>query len=195
MYENQNHFWLIQRGKFRDLSKATALFGTKEIHLINGDYMGSAEFEWGAIPKAYRRIMGQYDKYKLHITDLKTVSGVPLYLFCEDENYELILAEIKLYLEKEYRLKEWTNLHAHFRETSGPASSYDKHRLETNFWWCIDRYYQNEQGRIGDWMAFLGAADREKAFLRCIENDYRNWWMEKSEEEREEEFKKSFRNP
>lgn len=52
------HFWLIQRGSFRDLKSATKFLGGSPTHLINPDYMGAAEFEWGAIPRAYRRIMG-----------------------------------------------------------------------------------------------------------------------------------------
>lgn len=56
------HFWLIQRGSFRALETAKKFLGGSFEHLIDPDYMGAAEFEWGAIPRAYRRIMGQYDQ-------------------------------------------------------------------------------------------------------------------------------------
>lgn len=94
------HFWLIQRGSFRDLKSATKFLGGSYEHLIDPDYMGSAEFEWGAIPRAYRRIMGQYDKYSLHVTDLVTTGGVPFCLYCMDGKYEQILVEIKVYLKE-----------------------------------------------------------------------------------------------
>ena len=76
----KNKFWLIQRGKFNNnIDTATSFLGGRSECLIDPDYMGAAEFEWGAIPKAYRRILGQYDQYSLHVTDLVTTGGVP---FC-----------------------------------------------------------------------------------------------------------------
>ena len=46
-------FYLIQRGTFKTTGEK--LTGTNGV--VNLDYMGSAEFEWGAIPKAYRRLL------------------------------------------------------------------------------------------------------------------------------------------
>lgn len=186
------HFWLIQRGAFRDVKTATKFLGGSSEHLIDPDYMGAAEFEWGAIPKAYRRIMGQFDKYKLHVTDLITTGGVPFCLFCMDNQYEQILSEIKRYLEEHYRLKEWTNMEAHFSTECAFGSDHHKHQLKTNFWWCIDKNRCDED--VGDWIAFIGATDRQNAFMRVINEDYTNWWLGKSQEDRDKDFKQSFRN-
>ena len=183
-------FWLIQRGSFRDLNSATKFLGRSSEHLIDPDYMGAAEFEWGAIPRAYRRIMGQYEKYSLHVTDLVTTGGVPSCLFCMDSKYEQILTEIKSYLDKPYHLKEWTNMEAHFtKSVSDIETRFYSHKLRTNFWWCIDKSRKDED--IGDWIAFTGAADRQNAFMRVINSDYTNWWLKKSEKEREDEFMES----
>lgn len=179
-----NHFWLIQRGSFKDIKRAKKFLGASEDSLIDPDYMGSAEFEYGAIPKAYRRIMGKFDQYSLYITDLVTVRGVPFCLYCADNKYEQILSEIKVYLKEHYQLQEWTNMHEHFGE-----KVYNKYQLRTNFWWCIDRAVFDTD--VGDWMAFIGAADRQNAFMRIIVNDYTGWWRSKSEKEREEELNSS----
>lgn len=183
------HFWLIQRGSFRDLKSATKFLGGSSEHLIDPDYMGAAEFEWGAIPKAYRRIMWQYGKYSLHVTDLVTTGGVPFCLYCADNRYAKILEEIKTYLKEHYHLKEWTNMEAHFTTDCSFGSDHHKYQLKTNFWWCIDMARCDDD--VGDWIAFVGAADRQNAFKRVIQSDYENWWMKKSAEDREKDFSES----
>lgn len=196
-----NKFWLIQRGKFNNnLETATSFLGGRSECLIHPDYMGVAEFEWGAVPRAYRRIHGQFDKYSLHITDLITSGGVPFCLYCRDDRYEIILEAIKKYLEKDYKLKEWTNMGVHFKPTSTEEviREHQKWQRKTNFWWCIDVASQNADSKfsnlIGDWIAFTGATDRQKAFIRVLNSEHTEWWMEKPESEREEEFQKAFKN-
>ena len=194
----KNKFWLIQRGKFNDLAKATKFLGGSQEHLIDPDYMGAAEFEWGAIPKAYRRIMGQFDKYSLHVTDLVTIGGVPFCLYCRDDHYNEILEAIKVYLKEHYQLKEWSNMHAHFEPipTGEWSRKHHKYELQTNFWWCIDvspiECKCEWDNPVGDWIAFTGASDRQNAFKRVIQNDYDNWWSKKTPENQAEEFNKAF---
>lgn len=185
-----DRFWLIQRGSFNDPKTATEFLGGSAKHLINPDYMGAAEFEFGAIPKAYRRILGQYDQFSLHKTDMTNLRGVPLYLFCKDTQYELILAELKVYIRTVYHTKEWTNMEVHFNEELQRYGA-TKHKLKTNFWWCIDISRCNED--VGDWIAFLGATDRVNALKRILDKDYKEFWMKKSAEEREEELKQAFK--
>lgn len=189
--------YLIHRGQFNsNLDTATGLFGGKESNLIKPEYMGAAEFEFGAIPRAFRRIMGQYDKYSLHVTDLVTIGGVPFCLYCRDDRYDAILAAIKVYLEKDYRLKTWSNMHYHFKPipTDNRTLENNKWHLKTNFWWCIDVASISDDYHItGDWIAFTGATDRQKAFTRVMDSDYHDWWMKKPERERQAEFEIAFR--
>lgn len=198
----KDKFWLIQRGKFNNnIDTATSFLGGRSECLINPDYMGAAEFEWGAIPKAYRRILGQYYQYSLNVTDLVTTGGVPFCLYCRDDRYDVILSAIKVYLKEHYQLKERSNMHAHFEPIPTDkwewSRKHHKYELQTNFWWCIDvspieckREWDNP---VGDWIAFTGATDRQNAFKRVMESDYLNWWMKKSEEDRSKEFAESFR--
>ena len=184
-------FWLIQRGIFNTIeSNRDFLCGDRWNRLINFDYMGSAEFEWGAIPKAYTRIFGQFDDYSLHITDLKTIGGVPFCLFCRNDRYETILNELKSYIKEPYRLKEFSNIEAHFtRVPKENKTAFNRHKyyLKTNFWWCIDK-----NSKTGDWIAFTGATDRQNAFTAAIAKEYNNYWMSKSEEDREIEFQEAY---
>lgn len=188
-------FWLIQRGQFNNL-QATGFLGGVSDRLVNPDYMGAAEFEWGAIPKAYRRIMGQFAKYSLHVTDLVTTGGVPFCVYCQDEYYEEILAAIKEYLDKKYQLKEWTNMHGHFRPLPTNPTQFDiddrKYECRTNFWWCID-VASSEYNHIGDWIAFTGAADRQNSFKRIIQADHTDWWNKMTPEEQQVKFDEAFR--
>lgn len=186
-------FWLIQRASFdKDIERATELFGSKEKHLIHPEYMGAAEFEWGSIPRAYVRIMSQFERYKLFCDDLKTIRGVPVCLFCREDRHDETIEAIKAYIREPYTLKEWSNLTQHFKETS----EHDKYSLRTNFWWCIDHSRDPESTgyKIGDWMLFIGAKDRQNAFTSIINLDYLQWFQQLQEEEREEKIKEAWRN-
>lgn len=178
----KQYFYLIQRGTFaKDLNgEFTGLFGSPTRgRLIDPDYMGSAEFEWNAIPNAYRRLMYHYEEYKLHVTDLVTVRGVPFCIFCKDKDYPTILQAIKDYIKEPYPLKEYSALREHFVDTKTIQP------LRTNFWWCIDRK------NIGNWIAFTGATDRQNKFMSVIDNDYKNWYLNMDKQTREEEYKKA----
>lgn len=134
--------------------------------------------------------MGQYEKFSLHITDLYTAGGVPFCLYCMDSRYTKILEEIKTYLKKPYHTKERTNMDAHFTTDCSFGIDYRKYQLKTNFWWCID--VADDEEDVGDWIAFTGTTDRQNAFKRVIENDYKNWWALKPKEERYELYNDSF---
>lgn len=171
-------FYLIQRGK---INKGNAFNGvTGREGFANLDYMGSAEFEWGAIPKAYRRIMGQFEQYSLSETGLKTSNGVPLQIFCRADMCDEIVAEIKAYIQEPYRLKEYSALAEHFKSNLLDNSKWA--RDNTNFWWDIRN----------DWIAFIGASDRARIFRETIEKDYHDWWLAKDEATREAETQKAF---
>lgn len=178
----KEHFWLIQRGSFRDLNNLQFLGGSND-HLINPDYMGSAEFEFGAIPKAFRRLMGHLEEYNLYVLDITNINGVPFCLFCKKDRYDDILAELKSYISNRYQLKEYSGIHAHLSNSAD-----DAWLRRTNFWWCIDH-----PSDIGDWMLFLGCKDRQESLVASLYHDYYQWWMKKSEEERAEELEQANR--
>ena len=73
--------YLIQRGTFLDPSKRESERPFKGV--IDFDYMGSAEFEFGSVNRSFGRIVRAYreDRLKLIVTDLVNLNGVPLNIF------------------------------------------------------------------------------------------------------------------
>jgi hypothetical protein len=176
-------FWLIQRGSFNNLKNEYKGLTGRE-GLIDLDYMGSSEFEWGAIPKAYRRIMGEFDQYVYHyIHEIKDYKGKLLVIFCQKEKCEAIETEIRNFIEKGYQLKEFCTLKDHIKGKGGLCSDYT---LKKDFFWCID------MKEFGDWMGFF-SMDKLTPFKTAITNDYNNWWMTKTAEERETEYQEAFK--
>ncbi len=168
-------FYLIQRGKLK--KEGNELFG--ENGIANLDYMGSAEFEFGAIPKAYRRLMYNFLNYEIFHTDIFTSDKKELIIFCRKEYSKEILKELKNYVYKPYKLKEYSELDNIYLKNSNK-------NLRSNFWWCIDC-----NNVYGDWMAFLDSNIIK--FFKSIKNDYQNWWLSKPLEKREEDYKLSLK--
>ena len=170
-------FWLIQRGKFTTQKPSSALCIDSN---IDYDYMGSAEFEWGAIPKAFRRMMYNFDKYSICQTGICSPEGEQLVIVCKSKQTAEIVRMLKEFIEHPYSLKEYSELE---KIPTAKKDDTSFERRSTNFWWCIDH---NE---YGDWMACM-SSESAKLF-EILTHDYENWWLKKSLEEREEEYRKS----
>ena len=172
----QMNFYLIQRGKFNeDGNELTGRDG-----VVNLDYMGSAEFEFGAIPRSYKRIMYDFDKYVYTSTGIYTKENNELILFSNKKMSNEILKGLTSFINDPYHLKEYSELEK-IPNSSINDTGFEK--LSTDFWWCIEF---NK-----DWMAFLNS--NRELFEKGINNDYNNWWMEKPKEVRKQEYVKSLR--
>jgi len=169
-------FYLIQRGCFNN--DGDSLTGNTGV--VNLDYMGSIEFELGAIPKSYRRIMHDFNDYIYVPTGIHTIENNELILFSNKVLANEILDSLSSFIYNPYKLKEYSELEK-IPDSSLNDTGFD--RLKTNFWWCIDI---NK-----DWMAFLNS--NRKLFEKGINNDYNDWWLKKTEDEREQEYTKSLR--
>lgn len=118
--------YLIQRlkapatGKWADVANTFAFGGgmkngglsDEAMKLLSGifsfDYMGSAEFEFGEVPKAFQKIA----KAKL-VTGIYTNAQKPIYWLCSDQ----ISAEIEDWIKKEIARKNGhTKEHVGLRE-------------------------------------------------------------------------------
>lgn len=164
-------FNLIQRGNFKNvLDIANGLSGVVEY-----SYMGSAEFEFNAIPKAYRRLMYCFNEYSVFPTGIYTPEHDELMLFCKTNYATDIIQALGEFIKTPYRLKEPSELE------KIPNTAYPNRR--NNFWWCIDI---NE---FGDWMAFLESESH--ILVSAVEHDYTCWWLPKPLETRKEEYQKS----
>ena len=170
------NFYLIQRGEFNQDGEGL----TGKTGVIDLDYMGSAEFEFGAIPKSFRRIMHDFNNYIYTPTGIYTKENNELILFSNQGLTDEILEGLNFFINNPYHLKAYSELEK-IPNSSIKDTGFNK--LRTNFWWCIEF---NK-----DWMAFLNF--NRKLFEKGINNDYNNWWLKKSEEEREQEYVKSLR--
>ena len=99
-------FYLIQRGKFnKDGNGLTGRDGVVDL-----DYMGSAEFEFGAIPRSFRRIMHDFDSYVYTSTGIYTKENNELILFSNQELSNEILEGLASFINNPYHLKEYSDL-------------------------------------------------------------------------------------
>ena len=103
-----------------------------------------------------------------------------LILFSNQESADEVLDGLVSFINNPYHLKEYSELE---KIPNSSIKDTGFKRLRTNFWRCIEFYK--------DWMAFLNS--NRVLFEKGINNDYNNWWLQKSEEEREQEYVKSLR--
>ena len=169
-------FYLIQKGQFRHNGETL----TGRTGVVSLNYMGSAEFEFGAIPRSFRRIMYNFNNYIYIPTGICTRENNELILFSNRESSSEILEELTEFIYNPYHLKEYSELE------KIPGSSIKDtgfKKLRSDFWWCIE-YNQ-------DWMTFLNS--NRELFEKGINNDYNNWWLSKTEDERKQEYVKSLK--
>src|SRR5580692_1422841 len=72
--------YLVQRGKFKNSPKIEGVDS-----LIDFDYMGSAEFEYGALPKALKEICAVLPELTFNKTDIKA-GDKHLWFLCKEED-------------------------------------------------------------------------------------------------------------
>lgn len=158
--------YLVQRGTFR-----TELNTKKHSELdknIQFDYMGSAEFEWGALPKSYDRILDNVGDYFIHIHPIiKNANGVPLTIFCTNEDWEWIQFALEDFIKFNdpkkicsYHLKERISFADRHYKVGPPKSRWDKVD-EDDFWWDIDH----------DFFFWYGAIDRSNLIDKIVSKD------------------------
>ena len=177
MYEKK--FWLIQRGKLNKTGGPTL---TGKNGVINLDYMGSSEFEWGALPFSFRRMMYDFEEYGLFDSEVNVVGNRKLIIFCKKDNNKKIAAALRSFVENPYPLKEWSDLEKLVKvaDITKPWTI-----CHTRFWWCIDN------SEYGQWMAFL-EEDAERIHS-ALEYDYQNFWLPMPEEKKAQLYNEALR--
>ena len=130
--------YLVQRGTFKHHNKDEI---TGIDSLISWDYMGSAEFEFGALPQSLGRIISSWGKYEAVETPLENKDGIKIMLLCpKDKSQESIQCVIDV-SQKKHRTKESVHLQEYLEGKNKKDSYY-----RANFWWDIEN----------DWMACPG---------------------------------------
>ena len=115
--------WLIQRGKFENREYKNGIDS-----ILSFDYMGSSEFEFGALPKSLGNIRNKLNEYTY--LDIPMQDKV-ITVFCKDSQK----CEVKQYLtelsENKMRLKEFSAFDSYIKNSGFFKDKFD-------FWWDIE---------------------------------------------------------
>jgi hypothetical protein len=137
--------YLIQRCTIRNDAKLDTGF---DAH-FSMDYMGSAEFEFGALPNSLKQFTRNINKLQIIEVGVKNYKGQSMWAICLPEIWE----EYKVYMPdliaEKIRLKEVTRL---VQETSG-VDRFDKKPIKeggynrVSLWWDIDNHVMFAYGK------------------------------------------------
>jgi hypothetical protein len=145
--------YLIQRA---EIESPLAPVNTRLSQAVNMDYMGSAEFEFGALPKSFRRIEANADKFIMRkVTEIMEGEAcLRVWSSFDDKEFE----EYKLHL---LRLR-FPKTHGGIMNTKESVRfehdyTHGKFNI-TNFWWDIDNdvmfgFKKEFMNRVGDYVA------------------------------------------
>jgi hypothetical protein len=122
--------YLIQRGKFEEHQNRKGIDS-----IVSFDYMGAAEFEFGALPESLTNIRNQIDKYGYNEF---FVLNKPITIFCKHIHIE----EIQLYLDSlannSMSLHESSEFDTYIKPSKYAIEWQMKRGHTTDFWWDID---------------------------------------------------------
>ena len=170
-------FWLVQRLKYRSWAKDKEFyerlgsevksnpFGYGRMGDYELDYMGSAEFEFGAIPKANNRLAGAGEDLKLSVGEHEWEGRKLDFLYIGEEG------------DPWETWVEWATGKEHRPPFASKEYPFDFHKKLTNpdyeyggdVWWALDAniiwaFNDGEDGHLLKMLESMGSAPTE--FLR-----------------------------
>ena len=138
--ETINTPWLIQRISFKSNKVENPSFD----ELLSLDYMGSAEFEFGALPKSLKILCRNCDDLNIFKEEsIKRVDGEPLYMICMNQDRNTYFPYIQKMIKGEIHLKE-----SHQMEAALTGKKYswrddkvkDLNKDIPSSWWDIENH-------------------------------------------------------
>lgn len=126
--------YLIQRAR---VNTPLAEASERLSNAVNFDYMGSAEFEFGALPKSFRALQSMRANWKLRLVPHLTENDVPLRVFgaLSDDQFAAYVKHLEEFRKPGNRM--------HTKESvcfEAKLSSEKKSRWDPDFWWDIDNH-------------------------------------------------------
>lgn len=122
--------YCIQRAKFDNSHKPDKKGIDK---LLQFDYMGSAEFEFGALPASLKRVRKDLNNYIMFDYSFKKFPSVSVTVYCKKEQYDFIGDILEELSEGKLRLKGYCDLQGYVN----PKKEHSYNR--NDFWWDIDQ--------------------------------------------------------
>ena len=161
-----NSPYLVQRAKFKkDVSENTGIDS-----ILNLDYMGSAEFEFGSLPKSLKEMCGKITQLKVTmVKDVTNYKGQRLCLICSDDQVEDITKFFKAESGRNspYRLKEYSGIAEAISGIDSRGKSIEEDDYYTcQFWWDIDNH----------WMAAFGKENAKKVLTALQKVKTKKGW-------------------
>jgi hypothetical protein len=148
-YKTIQRPYLIQRGNFRDIPE-DQIKGLDS--LIHYDYMGSSEFECGALPKALKLMTANWGDYvHFQMDSIKDSDGQYLQVLCQKSQVEEVKDVLTQLFSKDcqIRLKEFTGMYDYI-------SCKSIYSLKTNFWWDVTGNDYHDRNPSNSWMCCFG---------------------------------------
>ena len=154
------NIYLVQTGTMKEISTEDV---TGIDCQVSYNYMGSAEFEFGALNKSLKRILLKIEDYfitPISAQEIKTPNGQPIRIICGKN----CLADIIDFIKREVsgkdvrRTKERTDIYEIFNVLQKPRKSYTHWRTsisKTNFWWDVEN----------DWMMIYNKKHADDLFF------------------------------
>jgi hypothetical protein len=120
--------YLLQRAKFEDDSSRKGIDS-----VLSFDYMGSHEFECGALPQSLKSIREDISKYIHFQYYFKDYPSKCASVFCKKEAKDSVIDTIEQLSKKELRLKEYCDLDKYISD--------DNKFRHSDFWWDIENNF------------------------------------------------------
>jgi hypothetical protein len=116
--------YLIQRAKFEKSDNESGIDS-----ILNFDYMGSSEYEWGALPKALKRTRENEKEYIQFEFTFENFEDKPIIILCKESDKEELPKILAQLADRELKLKEYCDLDAYLKG--------NKNYKTSDFWWDI----------------------------------------------------------
>lgn len=122
--------YLIQRGKFDNRDNKKGIDS-----IVEFDYMGASEYEWGALPESLKRIRTSIEDY--------TYMDVPVYgkiitVFCNSDDKPNVKTYLETLADGKMRIKMGSYFDKYVKPSKYDKEWQEKHPLSTNFWWDLE---------------------------------------------------------
>lgn len=140
-----NNPYLIQRANFCDRDKK-GIDG-----ILSFDYMGSAEFEFGALPKSLKRIRAAINNYTV---DRIMINDNPVNIFCKEYDLKEVVDFLGVISKKEHpMMKEQPRFYQYINSIKSKFSF-----MEVDHWWDIEN----------DFMFWRDGKEFDEMFLEAM---------------------------
>jgi hypothetical protein len=115
--------YLVQRAKFQDKPNGKGVDA-----ILQFDYMGSSEFEFGALGNSLRAIRPEIDEYDYYPLEIE---GKSFTVFCKEADKEEVFNKVLGLAQAKCRLKEYCDLHNYVKNDS----------QRNDHWWDIGNHW------------------------------------------------------